>query len=71
MDAFSDPVAVRCRTYDIALSQASQDYVARLLAHLAMRQWEQEALAETQRDEAYDLDAQGFGTAIKDYRVQI
>ena len=71
VDAFFSPVAFRCRTYDIALSQASQDYVARLLAHPAMRQWEQEALAETRRDEAHDLDVQGFGTVIKDYRVQI
>ena len=71
VDAFFGPVAFRFRTYDITLNKQSQDYVERLLTHPAMLQWEQDALSETQRDEAHDLDVQVVGTITEDFRAKI
>ena len=52
-DAFYGPVAFRFRTYDVKLDGAAGDYLAALLAHPFMREWEKAALAETER---YDAD---------------
>ncbi len=46
-DAFYAPVAFRFRTYGVAPAGEAGAYLARLLAHPFMREWEQEALAET------------------------
>jgi glutathione S-transferase len=68
-DAFFGPVAFRCRTYDIALNKMSKEYVEQLLKHPGMLQWEQEALAETQRDEAHDYDVRVAGALVNDFRA--
>jgi glutathione S-transferase len=46
-DAFYAPVAFRFRTYHVAPAGAAGDYLATLLAHPFMREWERDALAET------------------------
>ncbi len=45
-DAFYAPVAFRFRTYGVAPAGAAGEYLAALLAHPAIREWEQAALAE-------------------------
>ena len=47
-DAFYAPVAYRFRTYDVHPAGAAGDYLAALLAHPYLREWEQAALAETE-----------------------
>ena len=47
-DAFYGPVANRFRTYGVRPSGAAGDYLAALLAHPYMREWEAAALAETE-----------------------
>lgn len=46
-DAFFAPVAYRFRTYDVHPAGEAGAYLARLLAHPFMREWEAAALAET------------------------
>ena len=69
-DAFFGPVAFRFRTYGITLQDRSQAYVDQLLGHPAMMQWEREALQETKRDEAHDLEIERAGTIVQDLRVK-
>jgi len=51
-DAFYAPVAFRFRTYGVAPDGAAGEYLAALLAHPFLREWEQAALAETEIVEA-------------------
>jgi glutathione S-transferase len=46
-DAFFAPVAFRFRTYDVTPAGAAATYLAALLAHPFLREWEKAALAET------------------------
>ena len=46
-DAFYAPVAFRFRTYDVAPEGRAGAYLADLLAHPLLREWEAAALAET------------------------
>jgi len=45
-DAFYAPVAFRFRTYDVHPAGAAGGYLATLLAHPFMREWERDALAD-------------------------
>jgi glutathione S-transferase len=45
-DAFYAPVAFRFQTYHVSPSGAAGEYLAALLAHPFMREWERDALAE-------------------------
>ena len=51
-DAFYGPVAFRFRTYGVMPDGAAGEYLAALLAHPYLREWEQAALAETEVIEA-------------------
>ncbi len=51
-DAFYGPVAFRFRTYGVKPDGAAGEYLAALLAHPYMREWERAALAETEVIEA-------------------
>jgi glutathione S-transferase len=51
-DAFYGPVAFRFRTYGVTPGGAADAYLAALLAHPYLREWEQAALAETEIIEA-------------------
>ena len=46
-DAFYAPVAFRFQTYRVAPAGEAGDYLAALLAHPFMREWERDAVAET------------------------
>jgi glutathione S-transferase len=46
-DAFYAPVAFRFRTYGVTPAGAAADYLAALLAHPLLREWEEAALLET------------------------
>ena len=67
-DAFFCPVAFRFQTYRPALSSASQDYLERILALPAMREWEAAALTETWRDEEHENEAKAAGELLEDLR---
>ena len=51
-DCFYGPVAFRFQTYGVAPEGAAKAYLAKLLAHPFMREWEAAALAETMVIEA-------------------
>lgn len=69
VDAFYAPVAFRAQTYGLEFTGAAGDYVRRLLAEPAMRDWYAAALAETFRDEAHDREIDDYGTLVEDLRA--
>jgi glutathione S-transferase len=70
VDAFFAPVAFRAQTYSLPFSGAAADYVERLLARPAMREWYAAALVEAERDPAHEADAGATGTWIEDLRAR-
>lgn len=68
-DAFYAPVAFRIRTYGLDVGQG-QAWVDRVLAHPAMRHWEDSALAETWREPAHEAEVAATGTLTADYRAK-
>lgn len=68
-DAFFAPVAFRVRTYAIGLDAAGQAWVERMLSLPAMRDWEEEALAETYREEGHEAELAQAGSIIEDRRA--
>ena len=68
VDAFFAPVAWRIRTYGLDVG-GGRRWVDHIIAHPAMRQWEEEALAETYREEGHETELAGCGTIIADYRA--
>lgn len=69
VDAFFCPVAFRVQTYDLKLSDTSRAYCERLLDLPAMKQWYEEGLAETIRDEPHDAEIGLAGILIEDLRA--
>lgn len=69
VDAFYAPVAFRFRTYGVSPGGAAGDYLARLLNHPAMREWETAALAEDFREAEHEADLAQAGTVTADYRA--
>jgi len=69
VDAFYAPVAFRVQTYDLPLAETARAYVDRLLALPAMRQWYDEALAETWRDIPHDEEIPRVGVLTEDLRA--
>lgn len=68
MDAFYAPVAFRVCTYGLDVG-GGQAWVDAMLAHPAMRQWEQEARAETWREAGHEAEVRIAGEIIADHRV--
>jgi glutathione S-transferase len=68
LDAFYAPVAFRIRTYGLDVGRG-QAWVDAMLAHPAMRQWEEEALAEEWREESHEAELTAAGEIIADYRT--
>ncbi|NOU04155.1 MAG: glutathione S-transferase family protein [Novosphingobium sp.] len=66
-DAFYAPVAFRVRTYELDVG-TGQAWVNHVLAHPAMRDWEDQALAETWREETHEAELAATGTITADYR---
>lgn len=69
VDAFYAPVAFRIRTYGLDVGQGHA-WTRQVLAHPAMRQWEEEALAEEWREEAHEAELAACGAITADYRRQ-
>lgn len=68
-DAFYCPVAFRAQTYGILNQGVAGEYVARLLALPAMREWYEAALAEPFRDPKYEEEASRAGRVTADLRI--
>jgi glutathione S-transferase len=69
VDAFFAPVVYRCRTYGVTPSGAAAGYLQTMLAHPAMREWEDAALAEDFREAAHEADLSRIGTVTADLRT--
>lgn len=67
-DAFYAPVAYRIRTYGLDVGKG-QAWVDHILAHPAMREWEDAALAETWREAAHEEELAACGAITADYRA--
>jgi len=48
-DAFYAPVVMRLKTYGLPVSDSAQRYMALMMAHPAVQQWVQSAVAEPMR----------------------
>lgn len=68
-DAFYAPVAFRVRTYGLDVGTAGQSWVARILDHPVVREWETAALAETWREQGHEAELARCGTITADYRA--
>ena len=68
-DAFYAPVTFRVRGYGIELGPLGTDWVERMLALPAMREWERQALAEPYREAEHEAELAAAGSVIADYRV--
>jgi glutathione S-transferase len=68
-DAFFAPVAYRARTYALPLGPLGRAWVERMLNLSAMRQWEEEALAEHYREEGHEAELEAAGSVVADYRA--
>ncbi|WP_010187178.1 glutathione S-transferase family protein [Sphingomonas sp. PAMC 26605] len=69
VDAFFAPVAFRVRTYGLDVGAHGAAWVARILEHPAMREWESAALAESWREAAHEAELAAAGTLTADYRL--
>ena len=69
VDAFYAPVVFRIQSYGLEPGPAASAYVATMLAHPAMRDWYDAALAETMRDEAHEMSLRAAGTWTADLRA--
>ena len=68
-DAFFAPVAWRVRTYGLDVGAAGPAWVDHIIAHPAMRDWEQQALAESWREVVHEQELLACGDIIADYRT--
>ncbi len=69
VDSAFAPVAFRIQTYDLALSEASLAYAARLRAHPAMVDWYTAGLAEPWRHPAHEAEVSAWGVITEDLRA--
>jgi glutathione S-transferase len=68
-DAFYAPVAFRVRTYGLDVG-GGRAWVERILAHPAMQYWEQQALAESWREESHEAELAAAGAVTADFRTR-
>ena len=68
VDAFFAPVAFRVRTYGIDVGPQGLAWVERIIAHPAMREWEDAALAETWREAGHEAELAASGSISADFR---
>jgi glutathione S-transferase len=69
VDAFYAPVAFRVRTYGLDVGAAGAAWVARILDHPAMLEWERVALTETWREVEHEAELAAAGMITADFRV--
>lgn len=67
-DAFYAPVVFRGQTYGLEFGGEADAYARRMLAHPAMREWYQAALAEPWREKGHEDEARRFGRWTADLR---
>ncbi|MCA9492372.1 MAG: glutathione S-transferase family protein [Myxococcales bacterium] len=67
LDAFFAPVAFRVRTYGLDVG-AGQAWVDRVLDLPATREWEEQALSETWREEGHEAELAEAGEIVADHR---
>ncbi len=70
VDAFYAPVAYRVRSFDLEIGAAGRAWVDHIIAHPAMREWEQQALAEPQREAGHEAEIEAAARVTEDYRVR-
>jgi glutathione S-transferase len=70
VDAFFAPVVFRVQTYGLPLGKTASDYVDRMLAEPAMRDWYKAALAETWREPGHEAEIAAEGTVQSDLRAK-
>jgi glutathione S-transferase len=68
-DAFFAPVVYRVRTYSLELGAKGAAWVERMLELPAMREWEEQALRETYREEGHEAALAATGAIIQDFRA--
>ena len=68
VDAFFAPVAFRALSYDLDFGSGTGDYVARMLALPAMREWYEAALSEPWREQGHEDEILQYGTVVQDLR---
>ena len=68
-DAFFAPVVFRVRSYSLELGPKGADWVERMLALPAMREWEEQALREDYREEGHEAALAATGAIIQDLRA--
>ena len=68
VDAFYAPVAFRVRTYGLDVGKGAA-WVATMLDHPEMLQWEAEALAESWREVGHEEELLSCGAILADYRT--
>ena len=56
-------------TYGIDVGETGRAWVARMLDHPAMREWEEAALAETFREEGHEAEVAAYGVVTADHRA--
>ena len=69
VDAFYAPVVYRFRTYGVRPPDSAAGYLAAMLDHPAMREWEAAALAEDFRDPPHEAELAQVGDVIADLRT--
>ena len=69
VDAFYAPMAFRVQSYGLAVDPESGAYVDLLLGTRAMREWYDDALGETLRDQRHDQEVEQIGTVTEDLRA--
>lgn len=68
-DAFYAPVVFRIRTYGLPMGPRATEWVDRMLALPAMREWEEAALAEPYREQGHEEELAAAGAITADYRT--
>ena len=68
-DAFFAPVAFRIHTYGLDVGEQGAEWVARILAYPAMREWETAALAETWREAGHEAELIAVASVMEDHRA--
>ncbi len=68
-DAFYAPVVFRIQTYGLDVGPVARTWVDQMLAHPAMRAWEEAALAEVWREAGHEAECQAAGEIMEDRRA--
>lgn len=68
VDAYFAPVVFRIVGYGIKVNSQAQQYVATMQALASMQNWQQQALAESWREQAHDREVLVAATLIEDLR---